>query len=755
MTTIRLSFAPVLLVLLAGTAVADEACPRTPSWGQVPNVWDLAPAEVCGGTPCAVTQMRARSDGRWAGAAQVPLSSGDAGGRVRFLEGTDSALYVSLEIETTAADREVFWFGWAPSSATDAANAWLLEVSVRPDPNVSNPEMQEINQKVIGCDAPSCPAGETCTQTACAPHPLVSYRLLHGIAGNSVFRWDGAAFDQTVQATWLSASAGPGSRAWHGPLYTGTSGPPTAATVVLRIPNTVFGSATATDQKVWVAAAACAFLGTGPSNCASQGNWPSAGEVTESTPNNYSVPALADWGILHRTNPASCTGQPTLASAGVQNGATATTAYDPSAAFTWPQRMYLDNNGNPDDDPLNYFAARVTMPLTPTAGKYRARFYTADWGSQIGNLNVSQWTEIGQVTNPGVAISGTEHVVLRWPPQNMSNADHKKLACKYSDCDATVPGCPFPKGVMPDPCAGIDQARTHHPHQCTQVKLEGMGTSSYQFMQDSMIFNTDFVGASVFWRVATISTAGIRDTQPPLAPAPPDGRDIYIHVKAANLPAQTTGLPVEATLARLEGMVGKMGKPPSNALASPLVPFSKALRERLGSGNDNIPDKARQALVIGQIRALPLSVVRQVAPTLEFDVYYDARRVMDTFDGKKSLWLAPMTSFRYVVEHIGDVQGWEWAIDGAQPLGHDWYHIKIPDGGKHLIRTRVQAVETARMQPGNPVWPPGSTWINAPATPSTVHVKVTKKRGCSVGDDSGSGVVLVLVLVALTRRRRR
>ena len=163
MTTIRLSLAPLFLVLVAGSAAADDACPRTPAWGQVPNVWDPAPAEVCGGAPCVVTQMRARSDGRWAGAAQVPLSNGDAGGRVRFLEGTDGALYASLEIETTAADREVFWFGWAPSNATDAANAWLLEVSVRPYPNASNPETQEINQKVIGCDAPSCPAGETCT----------------------------------------------------------------------------------------------------------------------------------------------------------------------------------------------------------------------------------------------------------------------------------------------------------------------------------------------------------------------------------------------------------------------------------------------------------------------------------------------------------------------------------------------------------------------------------------------------------------
>lgn len=750
-----------IALLGAGNASAADVCPRSPQWGQVPNVWD--------GT---VTQLRARYDGRWAGAAQVPLRNGDADGRVRFLEGTDGALYVAFEIDTTGIDRDVFWFGFAPASATDSASAWLLEVTITPDQANPPTDTQLIEQKPISCAATSCPAGWSCTQPTPCPAPpappRASFRVLHGIApdvpgGPSRFRWDGDAFDKTVAvAPLISAATGPASRAWHGPLYPDTppgAPNPTAATVVLRIPHEVFGGTTPSDQKVWVSAAACNFLGESSVGCAQQGNWPAAGFVEQVNPGLYTAPTLDEWGVMRRGSGATCAAVLSLASAGVQTGAAPGAAYDPAGSFT--QQIHIDNNGNPADDKPNWFAARISVPSPTDPNKYRARFFIADWGSQIGNLSAAQWFEVGQVNNPGlpaVAPGALEHLKLQWPV-GLDAAELKELACKYSNCTSAVAGCPYPSDTMPTACDGIADARTHHPHQCTQVVLEAIGSSSYQFEQDSKIFNTNFVGASVFWRVATISTAGIKDVTPAPAAAPPEGRDIYIHVRALNLPGKSSEVPIAASIGRLEQIAKAAGTPPPGRRPPVHSVLTRTLRERLsgGHGDDADPDPQRQAVAIGLLRSLPLELVRAVAPTLEFNVYYDTGKVLDSSSGKASKWLAPMTSFRYVVEHVGRIQGWEWALDGATPLGNNWFHLRIPDGGKKRIRTRVQAVEGARMPPGNPVWPPGMGWINpASSKPGAIKVKL-KKRGCSVSDDGSGGIagVLVMCAIAASLRRRR
>src|SRR6185503_17768492 len=112
-----------------------------------------------------------------------------------------------------------------------------------------------------------------------------------------------------TMASWLNPSAGAGPRAWHGPLYAGSAGQPTGATVILRIPKSVFGSPV-TDHKIWMASAACTFAGNGPVNCASQGNWPTAGDVVEVSTNTYSAPALTDWALVHLTGATACPVQP-------------------------------------------------------------------------------------------------------------------------------------------------------------------------------------------------------------------------------------------------------------------------------------------------------------------------------------------------------------------------------------------------------------------------------------------------------------
>jgi hypothetical protein len=484
---------------------------------------------------------------------------------------------------------------------------------------------------------------------------------------------------------------------------------------MLRIPNSAFGGAAPADMKVWMAAATCNFLGTGPVFCSNQGNWPDAGMVAETATNEYSAPAMTDWAQLRRTT--SCPAQVMITSAGVQNSTGTTPAYDPAKPFTWPQRIHLDSDGDPSNDPANFFAGRLNTPVATTAGSYKARFFIADWGSQIGNLAIAQWTEIGlPVDNPGAAAGATEHMVMRFPPAGMSAAEHKKLACKYSKCTSAVAGCPYPSDTKPTECTGPDD-RKHHPHQCTMIRLEASGAASgVQFSRDSRIFNTNFVGASTYTREATISTVGIDTVVPAPAPAPPAGRDIYIYVRPSNMPETTAETPTEETVSRLERIAAATGRAPPGRRPRPEVKHARDLRTDLGprSRRPGGAPRGKQQKMIARLRTLPLDTVRMVAPTLEFFVYYDTGRTLSTFDGKTSKWLAPMTSFGYVVEHVGSVEGWAWALDGADHIGGNWYRVRIKDGHERDVRTRVQAVEGRRMPPGSPRWPAGRDSVGEP-----------------------------------------
>lgn len=764
--SIGVATAAVVLASLAGArhaAAQGDVCPGSPLWGQAPDFWGAGGTPT---TPQPKSQISVRYDGRWAGASQVPLDNGSSGARVRYLDPGDGHLYVAMEIDATGNDRDVYWFGFAGASAGDSNGATLIEVSVYPDQANPPVDTQVIQQLRISCGAVTCP-GPTCTQPACTlpPVPRAVFRVLRGVApagGLSKFVWDTTAFDNTVTAkAWLDPGAGvPGSRAWRGPLYGlgNPAGEPNGGTLMLRIPNAVFGGAAVGDARVWHAAATCNSLGAGPVGCASQGNWPTAGEVSQIVNNEYSAPAVSEWALLRRTS--ACPVQPMLVEAGVQNE----DPYNPAKPFTWPQRMILDNDGNLGNDLPNQFAARISTNLATTAGRYRARFFIADWGSQIGNLDISQWTEIGQATNPGTAANTTEHLVLRWPPATATLADHKALACKYSLCTSNVFGCPYPTDTMPGAC-GPGQ-RQHHPHQCTQVRLENIGVTGYQFAADAMIFNTDFVGASIYTREAVISTAGIATVVPAPLPAPPAGRDIYIYVRTANLPEKVRETPVEATVTRLELIAAAAGRNPPGRPAPRELRFARDVREQLGvrgSGPDALP-RVKQQAALRRVRNLPMSTVRAIAPTLEFFVYYDTGRVLDTSGGKTSKWLAPMTSFGYVAEHVGDVEGWEWALDGAESLGGNWFRMRIKDGGKRTVRTRIQAVDGKRMPKGKPKWPPGPGWINGGGGPpgrQPLRAPITKTGGgCSSATGASGGAAALLLVVgavaaAVSRRRRR
>jgi MYXO-CTERM domain-containing protein len=751
----------VVVGLVASTAHASDVCPKTPSWGQAPKFWEPDPA-----TSAARKQLWVRYDGRWSGAAQVSLDNGTAASHVRFLNGGDGAIYISIEIDNTGIDREVYWIGFANDSATNSSTASLLEITVPSNVTQPNPQLQVREQLPIQCGALVCPVPGACNP-ACtlspSPDPVPTFRLLRGVMPTgalSEFVWDGAAFNNTITAaTWINSTTG-GGRAWRGQFYTTPMGPPTGGTVMIRIPDADWGGPG--DKKIWVAAAKCDFSGTGPTFCSPQGNWPSVGLVAEPSADRYTAPALTQWADLKRT--AACAAKPELTTAGVQNGA----AYDPSASFTYPQRIYLDKDGNLGNDPPNWFGARVAMPIPSSARTYKARFFVADWGSQIGNLDLSQWSELDPDLvanpdagkNPGAPVAGTtENIFIRWPPTTMSVTSQKTLACKYSNCTTSNPACPYPSnGPLPDPCAAETGARTHSPHQCTQVRLESIGTTGFEFARDSMIFNTDFVGASVFWRVATINTKGIETVTPAPAPAPAEGRDIYIYVRAANLPQTSDEIPAQAALDRLEQITNNTPKPPPGKKELPEVARAREMRASMGQGGGPPPDEQRQQAGLGHIRKLPLDTARLVAPTLEFRVFYDTGAVMDTHTGKTFKWVEAMTGFGYVVEHVGKIKGWEYALDGAEPLGDNWFRIRVKDGEQQQVRTRVQAVEgNDRMPPGNPQWPPGKAWLSpAGDKKGMTKVKVKRKGGCSVGDDASPMTALLLASALwLARRRRR
>ena len=118
-----------------------------------------------------------------------------------------------------------------------------------------------------------------------------------------------------------------------------------------------------------------------------------------------------------------------------------------------------------------------------------------------------------------------------------------------------------------------------------------------------------------------------------------------------------------------------------------------ALRQ---GGQDNKPSAS---LVHASVAAVGSSTTAEIVPTLEIYPYYQKL-------GKGRAY-EPMTSFSVFLSHENTLAGIRYQIDGADQVGQNIYHLRIPVGNARKIQIRAQALAASEvpLPPGNPVWP--------------------------------------------------
>ncbi len=742
MTLTRLVIGCVVLAAGVRSAAAEtDACAPTPAWGQAPDWW----------SDPTTGQLAARFDGRWGGAFQLGYGAGALpSGRFRAVSvGTD--IFLSFQLDSgiaynasSGAEGAVrLYFGLQPMDGTpDIAETTFFRIHVK----------RELSNAQIDCAAP------TAVNPACKPLDQLSasVALFRHVAGTGVQQDYAATAAMATQPWWTQSS-----RVWS----TGSN-----VTINLRIPRSAIDGplAAVTHYRLWFELRNCP-IGADPSAatgaCTRAVRYPLdvptpvfAEESGVFDPPVLLHPPVADWRDF-RIQTACGTGLDlTWSDLGSIAKGAATTCSDAAqahGALTWSDRSFLSQG-------TNCLIARVrnSDPATTFPNSITAEYYLADWGSQANfDLAQAEWRAIGgQGAAAGADLPPGGHLDV------VTEYDlDRATRCRYSspvpsiagDCDGTAgldvndlaAGSPYRDHC----CVGVAEAWTRKRHQCMYVKLRS--STTVPFVRDSALQNMDFVPASRFWRIATLSLRAV--------PPGPDGlRVMYLYARAANLPAQIDGpgFPAVDALALAAQLPGWIGDRPSGAPPSPLLRALagdlKRMRElRIDEGR---PTEQQQRALLTMLRQLDPAVLREVAPTLEVQAFRDSGALVA--DGARQVSLLDeQAGFGYFVEHVGAIEGWSWEIDGAEELGNGWYRVSSR-ADEALIRTRIQAREAS--EPVQPEairsWPPEAYWLHAPGAPVAAAVPVVSKGGCSAGGGGAGGAVGLLLfagLIAWARRR--
>lgn len=286
--------------------------------------------------------------------------------------------------------------------------------------------------------------------------------------------------------------------------------------------------------------------------------------------------------------------------------------------------------------PNTFFAAPTNNDATTAvaANIVKARFRIANWGSAVGDLTATSWSDIpglASVTDTGgIPANGTGNITGAW---TLTQAERCKFVGKS--------GVPTANPPIPGDPACPNQNPELELHQCILVSLSGAGVS---FVRDSAARNMDFVNASTFERSAEINIAGLTAT------GPAAGRDVYLSLEIRNMPS------------------------------FPTIGTGTAPRQQERS--------ALSAVAIPQIT--PELV--KTTPTYIVHAYYDTGE-KTTLNGTTHPLLQPLTSFGYLVEHSGGFFGWQPRLDGATEVAPNVYKVTVPHGGAVKINTSINTID--------------------------------------------------------------
>ncbi len=300
----------------------------------------------------------------------------------------------------------------------------------------------------------------------------------------------------------------------------------------------------------------------------------------------------------------------------------------------------------------NIFVARVVNTATIAAQEVSASFRIANWGIGPGNNN--KWNLIpatGGTSNPSTPINipaggSPVDLTMQW---TLSPAEQALYA------------------HPPTPAHPLDS------HQCIWVLLDSV--QAVDFVESSVRRNMNFVPLSEHEQAAEISGDGY--------PPPPDG-------------AADQEMVLIVSQMRRGRLVRK----------NESKDFNQRSLERLATGRAfSTGSIARESSsLIGNLIARLRNLVTGVTVIYDWIWIMDGYRKTEfelTVDGKKHRIYEPVGAFGYNADHEGLVSAWEQSVipspDDAsrfeRTTGPDAYKLRVPDGGKAQIFTRMKAEE--------------------------------------------------------------
>jgi hypothetical protein len=438
---------------------------------------------------------------------------------------------------------------------------------------------------------------------------------IDGAGATHLVRWT-----KTGGGAWSVAPASPGAPAWLSAVTAWVNPPMNgAATTQNWAINFKIATGSVPGTKFWygttISPTAIAAIQTYA--------WPNRGGFVEPNPPDTGVTAstwgdqfdligLANWGD-YTTTPAGCEGVKIESD---DIGTTNSPSYK------------IKTNAD------NTFQAQLSVTggaAMPGAGAVKARFRIANWGMQIGVGG--DWHDV-----PGGAYTDNR--------TNNAGGLIQSLVCPYVGPDSCPP---HPAGAPAD--------------QCMLVELEP-AAGPVTFRKMSAWRNMIFGPASEFIHDAEISLVGL--------PPDPTPKDIYIYVRANNMPAKV-----------VTGDRQTPANPDARATGKP----DRYARYRLEGMNST-----ELRIAAGE-------------PT------YEVRGYRDTGLGKPgSQLLTPMVPFGYMMEHSGSLVGWTHQLVGVGTttvttiIPDVLYKISVLPGSTARVQTRIQALENT----------PGPTPVHCP-----------------------------------------
>lgn len=407
---------------------------------------------------------------------------------------------------------------------------------------------------------------------------------------------------------------------------------------------------------------------------------------------NTVYPAPINWARFHQSSgpgDAACT----LGGISITEAQIGTHNIDPNTHLPAPHEIQFTKTGI--NNLVNTFFASPTNGMTTNIapGGITATFRIADWGSTYDPN--APWTTIpGGQDVPSTAVipagttADTNNITFNWTVQDVPGntwlSDFRSGSKTSDQCMLVELAGGNLKTwqashlfnlneTIVDPAGNLQRVSAAGTSGALQPAFNGTsggttgdGTVTWTnsgpaigpgltFLNNSVLTNMDFVGASEFSRDAAINIQNL----PPLSGA---NRDVYLFVQTTNMPSVV------------------------------LTIWKDLFNKFFGAPADRNPQRTQEVLA-----RMTVAQINEAVPSYRVFVFHDAGKKI-TIDGKDYFIVHPQSGFGYYVLPHADVNAWINTLQGASQIAPNLYRIAVPNNGIAHIKNTIQALEIPPVQ---------------------------------------------------------